>query len=429
MRCSSSFSSSTTVRVSSSSSCTKTPPKAPVCTKPSAPAPAPAPGKGHGGGSVFEPSKPSAPSASDKVRAQAVSQMDALLNEQANRKQGYNGAVVVQDAFNVERSTNTNPKSSRYKAAQAQVKSHEALEQQQLARLSPQERARYATVRQELAAANNPVATLALQKLLVSGRLEKGSDFLNEGSVLQHLSDIAQGNDIERRVDRQTLLTDLVQELATPSAINQGARGTCAPTAMTIGLNIERPAEYARLIKAAASTSGNVKLANGTTLPREKDTAFKDDGSGRALTQRLLAPIFMEASNGDRDYRDSASKENRNAGATARGLDALYDAVYDHNMSYDTNTKDRAKLMDRIRSELAEGQNVLAGIKYRNGGHQLLVTGLEKSQGKEYVKYINPWGQEERMAVAEFQSRMNGINYDTRPAKTLIQENRAFLAA
>jgi len=45
------------------------------------------------------------------------------------------------------------------------------------------------------------------------------------------------------------------------------------------------------------------------------------------------------------------------------------------------------------------------------------------------VKYINPWGQEERMAVAEFQSRMNGINYDTRPAKALIQENRAFLAA
>ena len=210
---------------------------------------------------------------------------------------------------------------------------------------------------------------------------------------------------------------------------DRGSRGTCAPTALSIGLNIERPAEYARIMKAAASTSGAVKLVDGSTLYREKDTAFTDDRSGRALTQRLLAPLFMEASNGKDDYRDSASKENRNAGATARGLDALYDAVYDHNMSYDTNTKDRAKLMARIRSELAEGQNVLAGIKYRNGGHQLLVTGLEKHQGKEYVKYINPWGQEERMAVAEFQSRMNGINYDTRPAKALLLENRAFLAA
>ncbi len=427
MRCSSSFSSSTTVRVSSS--CTK-----PSSPKPSTPAPAPAPGKGHGGGSVFEPSKPapvpttpSAPSASDKVREQAVSTMDELLNAQAHRKQGYNGAVVVQDAANVERSENTNPKSARYKAAQAQVKQHEALEQRQLARLSPQERARYATVRQELGATNNPVATLALQKLLVSGRLEKGADFLDQGSVLQHLSDIARGHDLDRRVDRRTLLTDLVQELATPSAINQGSRGTCAPTALSIGLNIERPAEYARIMKAAASTSGAVKLVDGSTLYREKDTAFTDDRSGRALTQRLLAPIFMEASNGTDDYRDSASKDKRNAGATARELDALYDAVYGHDMAFDTRNK--STWMDRIRSELAQGQNVLAGIKYGSGGHQLLVTGLETIKGTEYVKYINPWGQHERMAAAEFHSRMNGLNYDTRPAQALRQENRAFLAA
>ncbi len=433
MRCAS----STPVRVSSSCTQTSTP-KTASCSKPSSTKPTP-PTTGHGGGSVFEPSKPapvpapparpSVPSASETVRAQAVSAMDALLNPQTERKQGYNGAVVVQDAAPVQKSDNSNPKSSRYKTAQAQVKSHEALEQQQLAWLSPQERARYETVRRDLVAANNPVATLALQKLLVSGRLEKGSDFLNEGSVLQHLSDIAQGHDIDARVDRRTLLTELVQELATPSAINQGSRGTCAPTALTIGVNIERPAEYARLIKAAASTSGDVTLANGTVLPREKDTAFEDDRSGRALTQRLLAPIFMEASNGSRDYQDSASKDKRNAGASASGVDALYDAVYNHDMGYDSNNKDRAKLMARIRSELAEGQSVLAGITYRDGGHKLLVTGIEKSQGQEYVKYINPWGQEERMAVAEFQSRVNNVNYDTRPAKALLQERRVFLAA
>ncbi|MBM7113618.1 hypothetical protein [Archangium primigenium] len=167
----------------------------------------------------------------------------------------------------------------------------------------------------ELGAATNPVATLALQKPRVSGRLEKGADFLDQGSVLQHLSDIARGHDLDRHVDRRTLLT--------------------------------------------------------------------------------WAPIFMEASNGQDDYRDSAAKDKRNAGATARELDALYDAVYGHDMAFDTRNK--STWMDRIRSELAQGQSVLAGIKYGSGGHQLLVTGLQKHQGTEDVKYINPWGQHERM--------------------------------
>ncbi len=412
-----SSSSSVSVSVRASSSCTK---------KPSVP--------GHGSGSVFEPAtpKPSAPvtppPASPQVLQQAVARIDGLLNPVTSVAKS-NGAVVTANAGNVEQSANTNPKHERYKKALEQVKAHEALEAQQVAQLPPDERARYAQVKQAvLTDANNPVAALALQKLLFGGRLEKGKDLLGEGTVLEHLTRGA----LDSRVDAATLLTDLVQELATPSAINQGGRGTCAPTALAIGLNLQNPAEYARILKALAGPSGEVKLASGQTLTREADTAFTRDGSGRALTQRLLAPVFMDVANGKADYQDSAPVGQRRAGATAGGLDVLYDTVYGKNMSfwYGYSGQWKEATMKRITQELAEGQTALAGIRYgTSGGHQLLVTGLESVQGTEYVKYINPWGQEERMERAEFTSRIHGLNFDPGVPESLTNERRALIAA
>lgn len=426
-------------------------------TKPSTPpAPTkPAPGKGHcHGGSHFDPkpSKPSTPPTpstpstpgipsspvptspvpTSPQAQQALSKMDALLNEATDGKRG-NGAAITHNAADVEKSSNTNPKSERYKAAQAQVQANAQLESQSLSRLSSGEQQRYASVKNALTQANNPVAALALQKLLVGGRLDSGLDFANQGSVLQHLQAIAQGQDLDPRVDKTTLLTDLVQELATPSVINQGGRGTCAPTALSIELNLERPAEYARLMRGVASPSGQVKLANGQVLTREQDTSFKDDHSSRALTQRLLAPVLMEVANGTRDYRDSASKENRNAGATGGGLDKLYDALFNRDMatSYGQSAEWKKNTgMAIIERELQQGQNILAGIRYGDsGGHKLLVTGMETVKGQQYVKYINPWGAEERMSKADFQARLFDVNYDPLTPAKLAAQQRVFLAA
>jgi hypothetical protein len=231
--------------------------------------------------------------------------------------------------------------------------------------------------------------------------------------VLGHLASAAKGDKLDGRVDRNTFVTDLVQELATPSAINQGSRGTCAPTAMSINLALNHPAEYARIMGDLASPSGKVTLADGkTTLTREAETSFMPDGSGRALTQRLMAPVFMEASNGERAYNDWTDS---GAGASATGLDALHDAVYGRNMAHQEifTSAARDEAMKRIDSELASGQNVLAGIWWdATSGHEVLITGTEKLNGQDYIKFINPWGTEERMLRSEFSSRLIGMNYD-----------------
>ncbi len=413
------FSSVSVSSSSSSSSKTRT-----SCNTPSKPAPTPprAP-TGHSGQSTFEPTPTgasTAPVKGGRTEQQALTELNALLNPAANKKA--NGATVTANAPGVEKDYS---KKSLAKFSE-QVRANAPLEQQRLAGLSSKHRKHYEAVKSAvLERASHPVAALALQKLLFEGKLPGAQDFTGQGTVLEHLASAAKGEQLDRRVDRDTFLCDLVQELATPSAIGQGNRGTCAPTSLAIDLAIKHPAEYARLMEGVASKDGTVTLADGkTTLKREAETDFTGHKSNRALTQRLLAPPFMEIANGKREYNDKTGKGD---GASASGLDILHDAVYGRNMAYETvsNDKDRTRVMERMDRELASGQNVMVGLVWGSGGHKVLVTGTERIEGQDYVKYINPWGREERMARSEFRSRLRGINYDPAEAAKSVSPTPA----
>ncbi|HEX8706455.1 MAG TPA: hypothetical protein VF815_46905 [Myxococcaceae bacterium] len=384
--------------------------------------------------SVFEPSVARG-GADSSARApgvkQALEQIDALLNPPSdetakdNQKDIYR--EVLFDSVKVGSKKNTDPSSGLYKKAKAQVEAHQKLEQDLLGQLPREDQQRYQAVKESLMGSKgaNPVAALALQKLLFEGRVPGGKDLKAEGNVLQHLAALAGEAPLHEDVNRKELLGQLVQELATPSAIAQGGRGTCAPTALSIDLNIHHPAEYARLMRGLATPKGEVELLSGQKLVREPDTSFEDDNSGRALTQRLMAPALMEKSNGKDNYRDSAKKKDRNAGATAGELDELYDAVYGRDMKYMQGQKNRGEMMKQIDSELKSGQNVMAGIYFdktgKEGGHKVLVTGTAREGGKDYIQYINPWGKQERMERAEFESRLKSINYDPNASQPSTQ--------
>lgn len=391
-----------TVRSSSSGALSANPKPAPVAP-------------GFSGESRFEtaPARSGAKAApSSPAEKWALQQMEQLFEPTASTFRE-NGSTVTTDAADVESPSNSKT-GARGLQATGQLRANERLEQQRLASLSPQQRAQYTAVREATYnTASNPVAALALQKLLFEGKLSGGKDLTGRGTVLDYLASAARGDRLDGRVDKNTFLTDLVQELATPSAINQGSRGTCAPTAMSINLALHHPAEYARIMGDLASPSGMVTLADGkTTLTREAETSFMPDGSGRALTQRLMAPVFMEASNGERAYNDL---NDSGAGASATGLDVLHDAVYGRNMAHQElfTSAARDEAMARIDSELASGQNVLAGIWWNaDGGHQVLITGTEKLNGQDFIKFINPWGTEEQMLRSAFHSRLIGMNYD-----------------
>jgi hypothetical protein len=359
----------------------------------------------------------------------ALSEMDTLLiGPETNREE--NGATVVHDAPNVNdrRDTgngtilggidlggvlgkNTAKGVSRNDAAEAQLEANAALEKEALAKMSPEDRARYESVKEACLAEGDPVAALSLQKLLFEGKLPGEEALVGGGNLLQQLATAADPNTpMVEGLDRGAFLCDLVQELATPSAINQGSVGTCAPTTIAIDLALQNPAEYARIALGLASPSGEVELAGGQTLTREEGTVL-DDGKGRSNVQRLMGSAFMEMANGARDYVNSTEEGD---GAWSNDLDVLNEAVWGRPMSDKRLTTDeqRANAMDVIDTQLEAGRNVPVALSWGDGYHKVLVTGTEEINGEEYVTYINPWGREERMPREEFESRLADINYD-----------------
>ena len=98
-----------------------------------------------------------------------------------------------------------------------------------LDKLNAKQRAEYEAVKKVCEKANDPVAQLSLQKLLMEGSLPGEKDLKGGGNVLDNLSKLATSTTLAKGIDRSQLLTDVVQELATPSAISQGAIGSRVP--------------------------------------------------------------------------------------------------------------------------------------------------------------------------------------------------------
>lgn len=347
------------------------------------------------------------------TREGALREMEPVLRgwQEATVDPGL-GTTILYDAPDVNSEVDTQTTSLTHTAAQRQVEANASLEEEALGAMSEEDRAAYQTVKEGCLAQNDPVAALALQRLLFTGALPGDADLVGEGSLLQHLTGLADGSTpLADGVDRLQLLTDLVQELANPAAVDQGYRGTCAPTAVAIQLAITHPAEYARVMLGLASPKGEVTMAGGMVFKREPDVSFAPDGTGRALTQRILAPTFMEIANGAGNYHDATGAGE---GAWSDTLDRLYEQVFGRPMSESrlTTPDARAHAMQIVDAELAAGNDTPVAIHYGTGLHKVLVTGMETVDGVEYVKIINPWGREERIARDDFQDRLVDINYD-----------------
>ncbi|HEX8702405.1 MAG TPA: hypothetical protein VF815_26465 [Myxococcaceae bacterium] len=384
---------------------------------------------GHSGKSMFEEAKKAGPA--DKAQPakekelppaykDAVAKADEFLNPKSNEKRGEDWHVT-----NNGRDGKATGKKEEAQASKL-VKANEKLETEALSKLSDGERKQYKEVKDAIATYHDKGSEqLALQKLLFQGKLPGDRDFKGEGTTLDHLARAAKGDDLAKGVHRGDFAGTLARELATPSSINQGSKGTCAPTALSINLAEKNPAEYARISMGLASKEGKVELADGkTTLHREKEASFKDDGSNRSINQRIMAPSLMEVANLERDYDD---KSGKGAGATSTGLDKLNDAIYGKNMKsaeFGDNKKDDA--MRLIDSELSQDRNVLTGMRFEEPGkqhsfHEVLVTGTSKENGKDYVHFTNPWGDEEKMSRNDFKNRVFSANYEGSDMNALAQ--------
>lgn len=277
----------------------------------------------------------------------------------------------------------------------------------------------------------DPVAREALQKMLLDGRLTGAKDLRGQGDMLNHLTRLQEGP-LASGLDRVDLLTNLVEEVEHPVKIAQEEKGTCVATAATIVLVQKNPAEYLRLIADLATPAGMTETMSGKVLKRKPDWDNNNDGN-RTPSARLLQPALMELGNGfwrynnDRDVHTLPLGNETNpatqgfgkvltwlgslrilpGGLTVGGankvLESLTGADY---KGHDVYRFNRNRLWQRIENALAAGHVVPAGLSWNDGGHKILMEAIRDNR----VYYINPWGQRESMALAEFKQNLKSAN-------------------
>lgn len=333
------------------------------------------------------------------------------------------GRRIITNPPDVHSTADTDPTSARYQSAQTVLQANSSYESQALSQLSPEDQARYQAVKTALA--NDPVAQLALQTMLLQGRLP-GDAALggDQGNVLRQLETLAtQDLHADLESQRGNLLAQVVKEIAVPEAINQAARGTCGATSCAIALARLNPAEYVRVIGGLASPSGSVTLADGATQISAEPGSLVDDGSGRSISQRLIEPALMELGNGWRDYDNATDQHSGGFLPNTGGL----------------LTADIERIMEpllglQMTSSQLLHQMLGAGWSYANtaidavnngqapvivqldfppsGSHFVVMDRVVEEDGKKYVYYTNPWGQTERMDYDSFSNVIRGV---TRP--------------
>lgn len=310
---------------------------------------------------------------------------------------------TLQDPYDVN-GTSANPEKAKQLIA-----ANAPQERAAIAQLDETQKARYE--RLKTMTAQDVPARLALQVLLLSGKLPGDRPNTAGDDTLAALDALAQ-QPLAAGLKRSELVSDLIQELAVPSAINQKNKNTCAAASLQILWAMQEPAELVRIVAGLASPGGTVKLASGTEIFRAQGTERADD-SRRSASSRLWQAAMLELGNGPDATYDNRKDEN------SRGFDGLdpiqINAVVDalngrKNVRMPIYTNKPEAIIARIESETAAGRPVPIGLKWGerdadgeiHGSHMVLATRVEA--GRLY--FNNPWGLEESMALEEIKGRL-----------------------
>lgn len=359
------------------------------------------------------------------AKAEAIEKARKLLETGgAPRTKSVPGGIITNDTVSVNDPRDVK-KAERATKAKAQVLDNAKLEGEALLGLSPKDRERYQKVKDTLLTPSpgkphgDPVAALALQTMLLEGKLPGAKALGSKDTLLSGLEKMAT-QEVGTGIDRQQLLADVVQEVASPSAVSQTTKGTCSVTTAQIQLMRDNPAEYVRLVSGLASPAGEVQTVGGDVLKVEP--AALTDSTGRSVSQRLLAPALMELGNGTADYQNGADlsfggdwdqKSGLHTGQVDRVLESITGQKHAWTTQGKTEKQQRA-VVATVAAQLEAGKSVMVGLTWtEGGGHQVLAVGTEQRNGGEYVKIINPWGTEESIPRAEFDARLISTNYES----------------
>lgn len=311
------------------------------------------------------------------------------------------------------------------------------LEQEALAKWDSIRDLRYTQVRELIA--DDPMAKLAWQTLLITGKLDKTAEPAHDGKPLyDHIVALSR-QPLAPGLDRKTLLADLIQEIAEPACIAQHMRSTRTVTSAQIMLAADRPAEYARIVAGLAGPGAVATLGGGVLVRDDADPAK----CGRTQSSALFQAACMELGNGEFDY-DDAKDQSGPASTVIKGyarglgpeevpivLEALTGSKW---LFAKSDTSGQGGLMAwgsqegaappavtlaAIKAITAKQRPVVAAVTWADdlkdpraplSGHALLVTGVREGR----VYYCNPYGAEESMSEADFLARVRGFYHDPR---------------
>lgn len=310
-----------------------------------------------------------------------------------------------------------------------QVQGNQRAEVEAFAKLPAADQAQYRVLKEQTR--QDPHARLALQGLLIAGKLTAGRNADGQ-NLLTALGAMAKAP-LAEGLDRRAMVAETLQEVATPGAISQHDKGTCAVASVQIMMAAQNPAEYARILTGLASPEGQVKLANGETLPRYPG-AEQDDGSNRTAGSRLWQASLMDFGNGERTYDAVADKtfdvgqgpgeQAGQYGLRFAELDRAVDALAGRDVplrlrpdkeGLQGNPAAEAawrKQVGGMLTSLARGTPVTVSLEWGgadaaghiHGGHQLVAKAYDPAT--RTVTLQNPWGKADKMSLAEFERRL-----------------------
>jgi hypothetical protein len=175
------------------------------------------------------------------------------------------------------------------------------------ARLNPDERQKFAALQQAMP--QDAASQASLNKLLVSGALTERDSA--GGTMLDNLSKLTDPNvQLQGGADPHQLLSDLVNESADPSKIQQGTDNEfCGAAAAAQSLASQNPAEYSRIVTGLA-TDGQVDIAathsrgKGNGMMLSLPANFDAGDPTRSLTQQYLAQPLTQLAAGSDEHID-----------------------------------------------------------------------------------------------------------------------------